>query len=159
MVRVLAVIVAAVVLVVGGALLWNGRSPEGLTVPEVVAALGNQTGDPAERAMRTRIDALGFPQPEGWRAVSGGVVTLKGRRVGTVNYRRSGEQVSYTIVSGTARVENDSFATVFERRRYRVIQEGSPERSLLAFEREGRTVLVRGSERQTRGIGAFIARR
>ena len=121
-------------------------------VPDLVETLRGGIRDDSRTATARTIDGLGFPdwRRYGWNARGGRLDQLEDdREAATVFYGRGAESISYTIVSGTGNVDDET-ATVS---RQLAVPGGKVEIALaqtgdyatLKRKREGRTILMTGA--------------
>ena len=123
--------------------------PSGLTVEATLAAadrppVARVMSDPQEPALlRDEVDGVRFPNfaaKFGWRPVGSRTDEIDGRRTRTVFYRRGGETVAYTIVSGDALEEPDGEPVVREGVALRTFDEDG--RTVVTWRRNGRTCVM-----------------
>jgi len=122
------------------------------SVPDLVKIAREEMVDDARTATARKVDGLGFPdwRRYGWNARSGRLDRLEDdREAATVLYRRGGDEVTYTIVSGTGNVDDESVTLTRQistpRGKVEIVQAGTDRVSTLKRKRDGRTILMTGA--------------
>jgi hypothetical protein len=122
------------------------------SVPEVVGLARGPQDDDVTLATGRTIDGLGFPD---WRrygcdAEGGRLDRLEDdREAATVSYRCGAEQITYTIVSGTGNVDDETITVTRQLAvpgggKLEVVQAQSNEHPTLKLKRAGRTIIIAG---------------
>jgi hypothetical protein len=126
----------------------------GATVPKVAAVAGGVPEQTAPKAVRglpgllsASLDGVTFPDLTrfGWRPLGARSDIVDGRQAYTVFYLKDFRELRYTIVSGTAPVENATTTSVAEFKRGAIafsFVRGVPDTQTLVFKRRGRTVVM-----------------
>jgi hypothetical protein len=108
------------------------------TVGKVSAAANRGMVDRPARALARHIDGVGFPDwsARGWAVAGGRADVVGGRKTSTVYYRRKTRTITYTLVAGSANV-NDGVPVWVRYRETRATKlelswQGGPYRTLIA---------------------------
>jgi hypothetical protein len=108
------------------------------TVGKVSAAANQGVVVPPGRALARRVDGVGFPDwsARGWAVAGGRADVVGGRMASTVSYRRGQRTITYTLVAGSANV-NDGTAVWVRDRETRGLKlelnwQNGPHRTLIA---------------------------
>ncbi len=122
------------------------------SVPQLVELVREGIRDDARVAAARTIDGLGFPdwRKYGWNARGGRLDQLEDdREAATVFYARGAESISYTIVSGTGNVDDETVTVSRQLQvpggKVEIALAQTGDYATLKRKRKGRTILMTGA--------------
>jgi hypothetical protein len=121
-------------------------------VPQLVELVREGIRDDARTAAARKVDGLGFPdwRRYGWNARGGRLDRLEDdREAATVFYARGAESISYTIVSGTGNVDDETITVSRQLQvpggKVEIALAQTGDYATLKRKRQGRTILMTGA--------------
>ena len=146
------ILLVACVAVGAGAFVLIRDETQRPSVPQLVSLVREGIRDDARVAAARTIDGLGFPdwRKYGWNARGGRLDQLEDdREAATVFYARGAESISYTIVSGTGNVDDETVTVSRQLRvpggKVEIALAQTGDYATLKRKREGRTILMTGA--------------